>query len=135
MIVLDSSVVVEFLLSRDSDAKRAVIWAMGSGRVLSAPELLDVEVAQVIRRYELRRELERETATELVSLCAALPVVRFPHLPLLRRAFEHRHRLSVYDGVYVALAEGLEATLLTGDRGLVDAPGVRADVRFAATSG
>ena len=134
MIVLDSSVVVDFLLGRDSEASRSVMRALNMAQGLVAPELMDVEVAQVIRRYELRGEVDTASAIERVALCSELPVTRYPHRPLLRRAFAYRHRLSIYDAVYVALAEALGGVLLTGDQGVADTPGVSAVIRFAPTS-
>jgi predicted nucleic acid-binding protein len=61
-----------------------------------------------------------------------LPIVRYPHLPLVERAWELRANLSVYDGVYVALAELLGAPLVTCDRRLAGVPGHAATVEVFA---
>ncbi len=53
----------------------------------------------------------------------ALPIQRATHLPLLARCWELRGNLTTYDAAYVALAEALDTTLLTGDRRLARAPG------------
>ena len=46
------------------------------------------------------------------------PIARYEHEPLLSRIWELRDSLTAYDAAYVALAEGLRATLLTRDKKL-----------------
>ena len=103
--------------------------ALAPGRVLHAPHLLDVEVAQVLRRLERAGAVGERRAGEALDDLRALRLVRHEHLPLLTRAWALRHNLSAYDALYVALAEGLGAPLLTLDRRLADAPGHGAEVR------
>jgi len=91
---------------------------------LAAPDLLRVEVLSVIRRQANRRALSPQRAEEAVADLLDLPITVFPTAPLLRRVWELRGNLSAYDACYLALAEALEATLLTGDAGLAAAPGV-----------
>ena len=62
----------------------------------------------------------------------ALGLTRYPHVPLLARAFELRDNATVYDALYLALAEALGATLLTRDAALGVVPGHRARVEVLA---
>jgi predicted nucleic acid-binding protein len=62
------------------------------------------------------------------ALAAAMPLQRASHRPLLARCWELRDNLSVYDASYVALAEALGASLLTGDQRLAGAAGSRCHV-------
>lgn len=98
------------------------------GETLHAPHLLDVEVAQVLRRYASRGEIEPGHGASLIELLAAFPIARYPHQPLLPRIWELRHNITAYDAAYVALAEGLRATLVTRDERLAEAPGHRARI-------
>ena len=59
---------------------------------------------------------------------ADLAIQRAPHLPLLTRCWELRESMTIYDAAYVALAEVLEVSLLTGDTRLARAPGARCSI-------
>ena len=129
MIVLDASAILELLLGTEAGhrvAARVEDPALG----LHAPHLLDVEVAQVLRRYVRARELSSAAGAEALETLQELCVLRHPHPPLMGRVWELRADLTAYDGVYVALAEALGAPLLTCDGKLARAPGVRADVEL-----
>ena len=132
MIVLDASVVVDFLLRLEPHAEAITTRILDEAPDLAAPHLLDVEVAQVLRRFVLRGEVTPERAEAALDDLADLPLVRYPHLPMLRRAFELRENLTTYDGVYVALAEALSVTLLTRDSAIGAAPGHVARVEVIA---
>ena len=73
-----------------------------------------------------------DRATEACRDAALLLILRYPHVPLVERAWELRANLSIYDGVYIALAEMLEAPLVTCDRRLTDVPGHSAVVEVFA---
>jgi predicted nucleic acid-binding protein len=120
MIVADASAVLELLLGTPAGARVAARLA-APGETAHAPHLLDLEVAQVLRRYVRRREVPAGRAREALDDLAELPLVRFPHEPLLPRIWELRDQLTAYDAAYVALAEGLGARLLTRDRALAAA--------------
>ena len=122
MIVIDASVLAVVLGDDGEDGDRA--RARVQGEDLAAPELIDLEVASVWRRT-LRDE--RRAALALVDL-AELPLSRAPHLPLLARCWELRHKLTPYDAAYVALAEALEVELLTADQRMARASGIRCAV-------
>jgi predicted nucleic acid-binding protein len=91
---------------------------------------IDLEVAQVLRRYCGTGDLEPARAGEALSDLADLPITRYPHLPLLPRVWELRHDVTAYDDAYLARAEMLDAPLLTGDVRLATAPNHRARIEL-----
>ena len=126
MIVVDASTVVAALLDSGSagDGARDVMLDDEA----HAPHLLDVEVLSAIRRHVLSGRLSPAAAGGAVDAVRELAVVRHGHDLLLERALELRDSVTAYDGVYVALAEILGATLVTGDRRLSRAAGLRCPV-------
>ena len=125
MIVLDASAAVELLLS--TPAGRGIARRISSPReTLHAPHLIDLEVAQALRRYVRTGELDEGRAREALEDLRDLDLGRYPHDALLPRIWELRDNASAYDGAYLALAEVLDATLLTTDGPLGRVPGVRA---------
>ncbi|MBW3611725.1 MAG: type II toxin-antitoxin system VapC family toxin [Actinobacteria bacterium] len=131
MIVLDASAAVELVLRLPLGGKVAQRLA-DPDEAVHAPHLLGVEVAQVVRRYVHRGELGAQRAVEALGDFADLDVVRHPHEPLLLRMWHLRDNLTAYDATYVALAEALDAPLLTLDAGLANAPGHDARVELVA---
>ncbi len=127
MIVPDASAILEVLLQTPA-AEPVEARLFDQSESLHAPYLLDIEVAQVLRRYVARRELMARRGEEALEVLAAFPLARYPHEPLLPRVWALRTNLSAYDAAYVALAEALGATLLTRDRRLAAAPGHSARV-------
>jgi predicted nucleic acid-binding protein len=127
LIVLDASAVIELLLNTDRGSLVRDRIA-DPAESLHAPHLLSVEVAQVLRRYVASRAIAPEVAAAALDDLAALDIARYSHEPLLPRAWELRDNVTMYDAVYLALAEVLDAPLLTLDRGLATAPGHRASV-------
>jgi predicted nucleic acid-binding protein len=101
------------------------------GQALHAPHLLDLEVASAVRRKLRRAELRSERAAAAIDLLARLRCTRYPHRILLRRSWELRDELTVYDAAYVALAERLGVPLLTLDGGLARAAGRYVEVELA----
>ncbi|HET7746018.1 MAG TPA: type II toxin-antitoxin system VapC family toxin [Vicinamibacteria bacterium] len=123
MIVVDASAVVELLLGTPQGhdvAARIADPALG----LHAPHLLDVEVAQALRRYVRAGDLAAKEAAAALEDLRALDLERHAHEPLLERVWSLRDSLSAYDAVYVALAEALEARVLTCDGRLARAAGM-----------
>ena len=88
---------------------------------LHAPQLIDVEVTQVLRRYVLAGELDGDHGRTLLNDLMLFPMRRHPHQLLLGRIWDLRDNLSAYDATYLALAEALDAALLTDDKRLVTA--------------
>jgi predicted nucleic acid-binding protein len=130
MIVVDASALLEALL-RTPAAAAVERRLFEAGETLHAPHLLDVEVAQVVRRYAATGEIEPDRGRAALADLADFPLRRYPHGFLLDRVWELRHNLTAYDAVYVALAEALGAPLLTRDQGLAGAPGHHARVELA----
>ena len=129
MIVLDASAVLELLL----ETPRAGLVRERIGRVeesLHAPHLLDVEVAQVLRRYHLAGSLSAERGAQALLDLADLDITRYPHDVLLSRIWELRATVTAYDAAYLAVAEVLGSPLLTFDRRLASAPGHLARVEL-----
>ncbi|MEX2304038.1 MAG: type II toxin-antitoxin system VapC family toxin [Bryobacterales bacterium] len=93
MIVADASVILEILL-RTGAAERVELRLFSSEERIHVPHLLDLEVAQVLRRYTLKGDLTPARAIEALELFAELPLVRYPHEPLLRRISDLKHNLT-----------------------------------------
>jgi predicted nucleic acid-binding protein len=114
--VIDASVLVTILAGgKYADWAERQLSAHGIHRSLWAPHLIDAEVGHSLRRLVAARELGDHDAASALGDLAALPLRRIVHAGLLDRAWELRHNLSFYDGLYVALAELLEVPLLTLD--------------------
>ena len=128
ILVLDTSVVVDLLLARQPYCAE-IETLLRAAEVLTAPHLLDIEVVQVLRRFILRGELQPSRAEQAADDLLDLPLRRYPHGPLIKRALGFRNNLTMYDAIYVVLAEALEATLLTRDHAMCGVPGVCIEVR------
>lgn len=99
-------------------------------QTLHAPHLLDIEVAQVVRRYAANGEIDAERGRSALEDLADLPLRRYPHDFLLSRVWDLRDNFTAYDAMYVALAEVLDAPLLTRDKRLAASPGHRARIEL-----
>lgn len=114
MIVLDASAVVELLL--DTVVGRRVAILIGDAAMgLHVPHLLDVEVCSTLRRFAREGSIEDEEAEEAIEHLLALDLQRHSHEGLLERVWALRKNVTAYDAMYVALAEALDATLITCD--------------------
>jgi predicted nucleic acid-binding protein len=122
MIVVDASVLATALGDDDVDGDR--FRARLRGESLSAPELIDLEVASALRRQSASGLLNDRRAAQALSDLIELPMRRVPHRHLLARSWELRDNLTVYDASYVALAEALDLPLVTADRRLARAAGI-----------
>jgi predicted nucleic acid-binding protein len=127
--VVDASAVLEVLLRTPS---AAVIEhrLFASGEALHAPHFIDLEVAQVLRRYAAAGRMTTDRGVEALDDFAGFPIDRHPHGMLLPRIWELRHNLTAYDAAYVALAEVLDMSLITRDEKLMAAPGHRARIEL-----
>jgi predicted nucleic acid-binding protein len=123
-MVIDASIALEVLL-RTPSASAVEERLFASGETLHAPHLIDLEVAQVLRRYASAGQIAAEEGEIALGDFANFPIRRFPHGLLLSRIWELRHNLTAYDAAYVALAEALDASLLTRDERLATSPGHR----------
>ncbi len=124
-LVVDASVVLSALCQRDKRS-RAAVARLDAGDVMHAPALLDFEVLHAVRRFlATDEEMTAERADATLDVLESLPIQRVPmHRALARRAGVHFGNLSAYDASYVALAESIDATLLTADPRLAGAPGI-----------
>lgn len=127
MIVLDASAALEVLL-RTPAAAKVETRLFAQDTTLHAPHLIDLEVAQVLRRYVMSGEITPRRGREALEDFAGFPLHRYPHDMLLPRIWELRENLTAYDAAYIALAEGLDIPLLTRDRKLAASTGHRAQV-------
>lgn len=121
MLVVDASCLCEVLIG--APGAEAVRARMAADDDHAAPHVVDVEVFGVIRREHLCGRLDRTAATQAVEDLRSWPGERFGHRHLLERAWELRDTVRGWDAMYVALAEALDATLLTTDRRLAAAAG------------
>lgn len=120
MIVLDASAAIDWLLQTDV-GQRIESRIYSRGESLHAPHLLDLEVAQVLRRLVREAAVSAQRADQAIEDLLDLRVTRYPHYVFLPHIWRLRHNLSAYDGVYVALSEKLGATLITRDALLASA--------------
>lgn len=132
MIVVDASVLANALADDGSDGGVARS-RLSAGDDLVAPDLVDVETVAVLRKRWMSGDLSKNRFAAAIDDLEDLDLVRYPALPLMRRAFELRDDVTAYDVVYAALAEGLDCPLVTADRRLAAAPGIRCSVEVLAT--
>lgn len=117
MIVLDASAILDLLL-RTPNGDEVLARVSRETETLHAPEVVDLEVAQALRRHQAVRQLSSSRANEAMEDFLALDVARYAHRDLLPRIWQLKSSLSAYDAAYVALAEVLRAPLLTTDQRL-----------------
>lgn len=129
MIVVDASALIEVLLNTPSGSR--ITQRLFDGQeTLHAPCLLDIEVAQVLRRFSLAGELNASRGLQAIEDLSDFPLSRYPHDLFLPRIWELRHNVTAYDAAYIALAEALDAPLLTRDARLASAAGHHATIEF-----
>jgi len=127
MVVVDASALVEVLTA---GAASDALYARLRGEELHAPHVVDLEVTHALRRLDRTRALETSRCSQALLFLRAMSLFREPHEPLLERCWELRANLTAYDAAYVALAEALEAPLITRDARLHAAPGHRAAIEL-----
>jgi len=132
VLVVDASILAVALADDglDGDVARTRL----RGETLAAPELVDLEVASVLRRQNRAGLLDDRRAQLALTDLAALPMHRASHVALLPRCWGLRDNLTTYDAPYVALAEVLDAVLLTGDRRLAQAAGPTCTIELLTTA-
>lgn len=129
MIVADASVLVEILLGTP-------LGAVGRDRLLASdetihvPELIDVEIAQALRRHARYGRISDGRGALALAHLRRFPLARYGHEILLARVWELRHNLTAYDAVYVVLAEVLDAPLVTCDAPLARVGGHRSRIEL-----
>lgn len=131
MIVVDASAAIELVLNSSAGAQVAD-RVFRDNESLHVPHLIDLEVAQVLRRYVSAREITADRASHALADFADLPFNRYPHFDFLQRVWELRQSLTAYDAAYVSLAEALDAPLLTTDSKLRNSHGHSARIELIA---
>jgi len=127
VIVLDTSAMVEFLVGADALAER--VRAVVVGGKLAAPHAIDLECAAALRGLVRGQKLPAAEAERALELLGSMRLERYGHVPLLVRIWQLRHNMWPYDAAYVALAEWLDADLVTVDSKMETVPGARCTVR------
>ena len=126
MLIIDASCLYE-VVADGSKAEVARV-RMRSDSDLAAPYLIDAEVLGVIRRDLMLGRIDPTAAHQAVEDLRDWPGERFGHRVLMARVWGLRERIRTWDAFYVALAEALDATLLTFDERLARAAGFACDV-------
>lgn len=130
MIVVDASVIATALADDGADGDQARQRIRNER--LAAPHVVDLEVTSAWRRLAAAGHLDGRRADLALADLQVLRIERVPHAPLLARCWELRANLTIYDAAYVALAEALDAPLLTADSRLANAPGTRCPIEVLA---
>ena len=125
--MIDASALLEVLLATEV-GERVSARVYRDGETLHAPQLLDLEIVHVLRRGCLIGKLQPSRAAEALADLSDLRLVRYPHQPYIPRIWQLRHSLTAYDAAYVALAEALDAPLITRDGRLASSHGHRANI-------
>jgi predicted nucleic acid-binding protein len=121
---------VSILLDPGPDAEPIRERVESPGESLHVPHLLNIEVLNVLRRQTLRGILAEERGATVLQDLESIRMIRYPHAPLLERIWDLRGNLTAYDAAYIALAEALDAPLVTTDTWLVQARGNRVTVEL-----
>jgi predicted nucleic acid-binding protein len=129
VLVVDASALLEILLNTP-EGDRVAARLFRPGETLHAPHLIDLEVAQVLRRYALAGDVDAGRGREALEDLADLPISRYPHGLFVSRIWELRRNVTAYDAAYVALAEALAAPLVTRDAALASVRTHRARVEL-----
>lgn len=127
MIVLDASALLNALLPTERRSRITDLLTR-PGESVHAPHFIDLEVAHTLRRLERAGRFDQSAGRAFLDAHAGFAIERHGHADFLHRIWELRHNLSAYDAAYVALAEGLDAPLLTCDARLASAGGHQARV-------
>jgi predicted nucleic acid-binding protein len=127
VIVVDASALLEFLLQTPLGT-RVEARLLRDEDEFHSPHLVDVEVTQGLRRLVRAGELSPNRAADAIADLADLDLYRHSHFDLLARAWKLRENITAYDAMYVALAEALDAPIVTCDTPLAKAPGHRARI-------
>lgn len=129
MIVVDASALA-VAISDDGGEGDAARDRLFEDPDLHAPHLVDIEVMSVLRVLHKAGHLESRRAALALDVLSEMPLIRYPHWPLAARIWQLRANLTPYDASYVALAEGLDCVLVTGDRRMARATGIQCEVEI-----
>ena len=121
VIVVDASCLFEVLI--DTPRAEPIRQRLAADPDHAAPHIVDIEVFSLVRRDQLTGRIDNTLAELAIDDLRSWPADRYGHRALLARAWELRHSVRGWDAAYVALAEVLDATLLTLDTRLANAKG------------
>lgn len=128
---MDASALIE-LLTRTERGRRVEARVLRPSDSVHAPALIDLEVAQVLRRYVLSGQVPEHWARMALDIATAFPMTRYLHEPLIKRVWDLKDNVTAYDAAYVALAEALRAPLVTCDPRLARVAGFTTPVELIA---
>ncbi len=123
---MDASVVVDLLARFRPQPLEDLLWAPAT--VLAAPELLDIEVLNALRKLDHAGAIPPGRSAELPILMRGLRIRKYGHDNLIDGIWALRNNVTAYDAAYVTLARLLGATLVTRDARLAKAPGLQVRV-------
>lgn len=129
MIVIDASAVIELLL-RTARGRKVEARALKPEERLHAPHLIDIEIAQALRRLVQLKELTAARGAQALEDHRSLHIKRVSHYDMLPRIWQLRDSITAYDSAYVTLAEALEVPLVTCDGKLARSHGHGAEIEF-----
>lgn len=119
MLVVDASVAVKWLLPEEhSDVAERLL---NGNSPLLAPELIYAEAGNAFRKRVDRDQLTRQSAEDCVAAFARLPLISHRHRELLPIAFglSLACGCSIYDALYLSLAQTRDTFVVTADRPLL----------------
>lgn len=130
MIVLDASAAVAVLLNLGTSTASIRERMNRVDEQTHVPHVFELEVLSALRRHMLGGVLSEKRSAEAIEDLTSMRVNRYPHTALLSRIWELKDNVTTYDAAYIALAETLEAPLVTRDAKLARAPGIRATIEL-----
>jgi predicted nucleic acid-binding protein len=115
MLVIDASALVE-VLTADPDEIHELAQRIHDAEWMSAPDLIDYEVLNVLRRMVFGGDIDGDLAEAARLTLRDLRLTRYPLTDEMSdRVWQLRHNVSAYDASYVALAEQLDVPVVTAD--------------------
>ncbi len=123
LAVVDASVLAAFYAVQDP-RRPQVTARLSAGQALFAPAHLDVEVTSALRGMARGNQRLHDAVPRALRHLASFPIRRMPLAPLLERMWQLRENVTPYDAAYIALAEELDAAVITCDAKLAAACGI-----------
>jgi predicted nucleic acid-binding protein len=113
LIVIDASAAIELLFGRP-------LGEAADGLVLhapkfAAPQLLPIEILNVLRKGLLSKTISNEVAQLAIKDLLRLNIEYYDTLPFADDIWNLRDNFTAYDAAYIALAMKLDVPLLTRD--------------------
>lgn len=114
-LVVDASVAAKWVVNEPDSALARRLLASST---ILAPDLLWAELGSMLRRRHRNGELSAPDAREMMFDLRTLPVRSYAIFPLLPLALEIAMAIShsIYDCIYLALADQQDCRFVTADR-------------------